>query len=50
MKRHKRYTLALMLVKRTDKMVDVVKQLLARSQALGLRLKRLLATYHFGHG
>jgi len=40
-KRHKRYTLALMLVKRTDKMVDVVKQLLVRGQALGLRLKRL---------
>ena len=40
-KRHKRYTLALMLVKRTDKMVDVVEPLLALSQALGFQLKRL---------
>lgn len=40
-KRNKRYTLALVLVRRSDKMVDVLKQLLARGQALGLRLKRL---------
>ena len=40
-KRNKRYTLALMLVKRTDKMVDLLKQLLAWGQALGLCLKRL---------
>jgi len=37
-KRNKRYTLALVLVRRTDKMVDVLKQLLAQAQALGLRL------------
>jgi hypothetical protein len=40
-KRNKRYTLALMLVKRTDKMVDVLKQLWTQAQCLGLRLKRL---------
>jgi putative transposase len=40
-KQNKRYTLALMLVRRTDKMVDVLKRLLTRGQALGLRLKRL---------
>ena len=40
-KRNKRYTLALLLVRRTDKMVDVLKRLLARGQELGLRLKRL---------
>jgi putative transposase len=40
-KRNKRYTLALMLVRRTDKMVDVLTRLLARGQAVGLRLKRL---------
>lgn len=40
-KRNKRYTLAMMLVRRTDKMVDVLKCLLTRAQELGLRLKRL---------
>lgn len=40
-KQNKRYTLAVMLVRRHDKMVDVLKRLLARGQALGLRLKRL---------
>jgi putative transposase len=40
-KRNKRYTLALILVQRTDKMVDVLKRLLARGQELGLHLKRL---------
>jgi hypothetical protein len=40
-KHNKRYTLALMLVRCTDKLVDVLKQLLARGRALGLRLKRL---------
>lgn len=40
-KRNKRYTLALVLVRRTDKTVDVLKRLLTRGQALGLRLKRL---------
>lgn len=40
-KHNKRYTLALMLVRRSDKMVDVLKRLLRRGQALGLRLKRL---------
>ena len=40
-KRNKRYTLALILVRRTDKMVDVLKRLLVRGQELGLRLKRL---------
>lgn len=40
-KRNKRYTLALMLVRRTDKMVDVLKHLLPCGQVLGLRLKRL---------
>jgi hypothetical protein len=40
-KHNKRYTLALVLVRRSDKMVDVLKRLLIRGQALGLRLKRL---------
>jgi putative transposase len=40
-KQNKRYTLALILVRRTDKMVDVLKRLLPRGQELGLRLKRL---------
>jgi len=40
-KRHKRYTLAIVLVRQQEKMVDVVKQLLDRGEALGLRLKRL---------
>ena len=40
-KRNKRYTLALVLVQRTDKMVDVLQRLLARGQELSLRLKRL---------
>jgi putative transposase len=40
-KQNKRYTLALRLVRRSDKMVDVLKHLLTRSQVLGLRLKRL---------
>lgn len=40
-KRNKRYTLALILVQRTDKMVDVLQRLLARGQEVGLCLKRL---------
>jgi putative transposase len=40
-KHNKRYTLALVLVRHTDKLVDVLKRLLTRGQALGLRLKRL---------
>lgn len=40
-KRHKRYTLAVVLVRRSERMVDVVERLLTRGQALGLRLKRL---------
>lgn len=40
-KQNKRYTLAVILVRRSDKMVDVLEQLLMRGQELGLRLKRL---------
>lgn len=40
-KNHKRYTLALTLVRHSDKALDVLQRLLARAQALGLRLKRL---------
>jgi hypothetical protein len=49
-KRNKRYTLALMLVRRTDKMVDVLTRLLARGQALGLRLKRALGAPDLDRG
>lgn len=38
---HKRYTLALTLVRRSDKVLDLLQRLLARAQSLGLRLKRL---------
>lgn len=40
-KRHKRYTLAIVLVRRQEKIADVLERLLARGEALGLRLKRL---------
>jgi len=40
-KNNKRYTLALTLVRRSDKVLDLLKRLLERGQALGLRLKRL---------
>lgn len=40
-KRHKRYTLALTQVQRHEPMVEVVKRLLERVTALGLRVKRL---------
>jgi len=37
----KRYTLALTLVRQSDKAQDVLKRLLQRAQGLGLRIKRL---------
>jgi len=40
-KQNKRYTLAIVLVRRQEKMADVLKRLLARGEELGLRLKRL---------
>ncbi len=40
-KQHKRYTLAIVLVRRSAAMVDVVNHLLGRGEELGLRLKRL---------
>jgi putative transposase len=40
-KNNKRYTLAVTLMRRSDKVLDVLKQLLERGQRLGLRLKRL---------
>jgi putative transposase len=40
-KRNKRYTLAITLMRRSDKVLDVLKRLLKRREELGLRLKRL---------
>jgi hypothetical protein len=40
-KKHKRYTLAITLLRRADKAQDVLERLLAQGQALGLRIKRL---------
>ena len=40
-KNNKRYTLALTLMRRSDKARDVLQRLLERGQTLGLRLKRL---------
>lgn len=40
-KKNKRYTLAITLMRRSDKGLDVLQRLLGRGQALGLRLKRL---------
>ena len=40
-KHNKRYTLAVILVRRSDKTLDVLKRLLERGHRLGLRLKRL---------
>lgn len=40
-KKHKRYTLAITLMRRADKVLDVLQRLLGRGQALSLRLKRL---------
>lgn len=40
-KQSKRYTLAVVLVRRSETMVEVIKRLLTRGEALGLRLKRL---------
>jgi len=40
-KKHKRYTLAITLMRRTDKAQDALERLLAQGQALGLRVKRL---------
>ena len=40
-KNHKRYTLAVTLMRRSEKALDVLKRLLEQGQALGLRLKRL---------
>jgi putative transposase len=40
-KKHKRYTLAITLMRRTDKVMDVLERLLQRGEGLGLRLKRL---------
>ena len=41
LKNNKRYSLALTLMRRSDKARDVLKRLLERGQTLGLRLKRL---------
>jgi len=40
-KKNRRYTLAIRLMRREEKAQDVVEQLLARGQQLGLRVKRL---------
>jgi putative transposase len=40
-KDNKRYTLAVTLVRRPDKMLDVLKRLLERGETLGLKLRRL---------
>ncbi len=40
-KKHKRYTLAITVMRRADKAQDVLQRLLAQGQALGLRLTRL---------
>ncbi len=40
-KNNKRYTLAVTLMRRSDKALDVLQRLLGRGKALGLRLKRL---------
>jgi putative transposase len=40
-KNNKRYTLAVTLMRRSDKTLDVLRRLLERGNALGLRLKRL---------
>lgn len=40
-KKHKRYTLAITLMRREDKAQDVLQRLLAQAQDLGLRVKRL---------
>ena len=40
-KKNKRYTLAITLMRRSDKTLDVLQRLLGRGQALSLRLKRL---------
>jgi putative transposase len=40
-KKNKRYTLAITLMRRSDKALDVLRRLLGRGQTLNLRLKRL---------
>jgi putative transposase len=40
-KNNKRYTLALTLVRRSDSALDALKRLLARAEAIGLRIRRL---------
>jgi len=40
-KENKRYTLAITMMRRSDKALDVLQRLLARGQTLSLRLKRL---------
>lgn len=41
LKEHKRYTLAITLVRRSDKMVDVTQRLIERGKGLGLKVRRL---------
>lgn len=41
LKGNKRYTLAVSLVRRSDKMVDVVQRLVEKSKAVGLKCRRL---------
>lgn len=41
LKDHKRYTLAITLVRRSDRMVDVTQRLVERGKALGLKPRRL---------
>ena len=40
-KNHKRYTLALTLVRRSDSVLDALKRLLARAKEISLRIKRM---------
>ena len=40
-RKHKRYTLAITLFRRSDAALDALKRLLAQGESLGLRLKRL---------
>ncbi len=41
LKDHQRYTLAISLVRRSDKMVDVTQRLVERGKGLGLKVRRL---------
>jgi putative transposase len=49
LKGNKRYTLAVTLVRGSDKMVDVTRRLVDRAQALGLKVRRLYLDRGFDH-